>query len=161
LGDLADVLVDAVHGGASVGFVLPFDLEDATAYWRRVLRDVEAGAALLIGSFAGDRVDGTVQLRLEMPPNQPHRAEVAKLLVHRRARSRGLGEALLAAAEAEARRRGRTLLVLDTIAGSDAERLYRHTGWTLAGTVPDYALMPTGSEPRATAIFWKRLAHAD
>lgn len=139
--------------------MLPFDLEDATAYWRRVLRDVESGATLLLGA-AGDRVDGTVQLRLEMPPNQPHRAEVAKLLVHRRARRRGLGEVLLAAAEAEARRRRRTLLVLDTITGSEAERLYRRTGWTLAGAVPGYALMPTGSEPRATAIFWKRLAQA-
>ena len=158
LGELADVLVDAVQGGASVSFMLPFGRDDATGYWRRIAGDVETGAALLFGALAGDRLDGTVQIRLDLPPNQPHRAEIAKLLVHRRARRRGLGEALLAAAEAEARRRGRTLLVLDTIAGSDAERLYRRTGWSFTGTIPDYALMPEGGDPRPTAIFWKRLA---
>ena len=156
LDHLADILVDVVHGGASVSFMLPFTRDDALAYWRRVLGEVEAGDMLLLGALASGRLDGTVQLRLATPPNQPHRADIAKLLVHRRARRLGLGEALMAAVESEARRRGRTLLVLDTLVGGDAERLYRRAGWTLAGTIPDSALMPEGGAPRATAVFWKR-----
>ena len=158
LDHLADILVDVVHGGASVSFMLPFTRDDALAYWRRILAEVEAGDTVLLGAGGtADGLDGTVQLRLATPPNQPHRADVAKLLVHRRARRGGLGRALMAAVEAEARRRGRTLLVLDTLAGSEAEPLYQSAGWTAAGAIPRYALLPEGGEPQATVVFWKRL----
>jgi GNAT superfamily N-acetyltransferase len=102
-------------------------------------------------------VDGTAQLLLDTPPNQPHRAELAKMLVHRRARRRGLGRALFAAAEAEARRRGRTLLTFDTLAGTGAERLYLACGCTKVGEIPGYALLPGGGEPAATSVFFKEL----
>jgi GNAT superfamily N-acetyltransferase len=141
---LARVLVDCVEGGASVSFMLPLGLEHARAFWEKVGLGVEAGERAVLVAEDAEGICGTVQLILGLPDNQPHRADVAKMLVHRRARRRGVGEALLLAAEAEARRRGRTLLVLDTVTGSDASRLYERLGWIRSGDVPKYALWPGG-----------------
>lgn len=157
LDDLAEILVEAVRGGASVSFMLPFGRDDALAYWHRVLDHVEAGEVVLLGAFTGGRLDGTVQLHLATPPNQPHRAEVAKLLVHARARRGGLGSTLMAAVEAEALDLGRTLLTLDTLAENPAALLYAGRGYARAGEIPDYALLPDGRGPEATVVFWKRL----
>jgi len=133
----------------------PFTQHDAAAYFRRVVEEVARGEAVLLGARAGGRVVGTVQLGLALPPNQPHRADVRKMLVHRAARRRGIGATLMKHAEAEAKARGRTLLVLDTASG-DAERLYERNGWQRAGVIPDYALWPEGGFCDTT-FFWKRL----
>ncbi|MGG5812579.1 N-acetyltransferase family protein [Falsiroseomonas sp. CW058] len=154
---LADILTDCVAGGASVGFMWPLARARAEAFWRGVAEDVATGArVLLLAEEAGGGPVGTVQLVPAPQENQPHRAEIAKMLVHRRARGRGTGAALMRAAEAAARARGRTLLVLDTEAGSAADRLYRRLGWTHLGTVPRYALMPDGSACPA-AFFYRDL----
>ena len=153
---LAEILIDCVEGGASVSFMAPLSPEKAEAFWRRCASAVSSGDHLLLVACNGDRIDGTVQVVLSMPENQPHRAELAKMLVHRRARRQGIAQALLDAAEQAARYAGRTLLVLDTMTGSDAERLYHRTGWTLAGRIPDYALFPDGT-PGPTSIFFKRI----
>jgi GNAT superfamily N-acetyltransferase len=153
---LADVLVDCVEGGASVSFMLPFRHEEATAFFQGVARAIEHGSTVLLAARLHGRIVGTVQLGLAMPPNQPHRAEVKKLLVHRAARHRGIGAALMARLETEALARGRTLLVLDTAADS-AERLYARMGWVRVGIIPGYALLPDG-RPCDTVIFWKRLS---
>lgn len=154
---LADLLLDAVAGGASVSFMADFTRAQAVAYWQGIAAEVGAGrrALLLAGEAAG-----TAQLVLDTPPNQPHRAELAKMLVHRRARRRGLARALFAAAEAEARRRGRTLLTFDTMAGSGAERLYLSCGAVKVGEIPGYALFPGGGAPAATSVFYKVLREA-
>lgn len=156
LADLADVLVDCVAGGASVSFMPPFEHEDGKAFFTKIAGEVGRGeAALLVARVAG-RIVGTVQLGLATPPNQPHRADVRKLLVHRRARGRGIGMTLMSAAEDAARARGRTLLVLDTALAGAAERLYTRAGWTRVGVIPGYALFPDGS-PCDTVVFWKKL----
>ena len=153
---LADLLVDAVAGGASVGFVAPFGATDASDWWRSLAADITSGKLKLLVARERGRVVGTVQLRLAPLPNARHRAEVAKLLVHRDARRRGIARRLLAALDDVARREGRTLLVLDTISGSEADRLYRSLGWTPVGSVPNYAAMPNGSlEP--TTFFYREL----
>jgi len=142
---LAEVLMDCVEGDASVSFMHPLTPERALAFWRRVAQGVDAGErALLVAEDAGG-ICGTVQLILDLPENQPHRADVAKMLVHRRARRQGLGEALMRAAEATARDCGKRLLVLDTVTGGDGERLYRRCGWQRVGDIPKYALMPRGA----------------
>jgi GNAT superfamily N-acetyltransferase len=153
---LADLLVDCVEGGASVSFMHPLSHAKARAFWRRVADGVAAGERALLVAEDGDGIVGSVQLVLNLPENQPHRADVAKTLVHRRARRRGLGEALLLAAEDVARDCGRTLLVLDTVTGSDAERLYARLGWVRVGSIPGYALMPDG-EPCSTTYYYKTL----
>jgi GNAT superfamily N-acetyltransferase len=140
---LADVLIDCVEGGASVSFMLPLTRDRATAFWRRVAKDVVSGDRALIVAEDANGLCGTVQLVLGQPENQPHRADLSKMLVHRRARRQGLGAALMRAAEATARECGKTLLVLDT-ANPDAERLYERMGWTRVGVVPGYALLPQG-----------------
>jgi GNAT superfamily N-acetyltransferase len=140
---LAEVLHDCVHGGASVSFMLPFPMDEARAFWRGVAAGVLRGERALIVAEVDGTIRGTVQLLLAQPPNQPHRADLAKMLVHRAARRLGLGAALLRAAEAEARAEGRTLLVLDT-ASAEAERLYERGGWVPCGLVPGYALLPQG-----------------
>jgi GNAT superfamily N-acetyltransferase len=140
---LVDVLIDCVDGGASVSFMHPLSREKATAFWRRVAADVGAGRRLLYVASDATGIVGTVQVILDQPENQPHRADVAKMLVRRRARRRGLGEALMRAAEDGARTVGKTVLVLDT-ASDDAERVYRKLGWVCVGIVPDYALWPHG-----------------
>ena len=155
IGELADVLIDCVEGGASVSFMHPLSRERAMAFWRRVAQGVAAGERALL--VAGDEhgLCGTVQLVLEQPENQPHRAELSKMLVHRRARRHGLGAALMRAAEATARECGKTLLVLDT-ASADAERLYERLGWVRVGVIPDYALLPQGGLC-GTTVYYRNL----
>ncbi len=143
MGGLADVLVDCVEGGASVSFMHPLTRERAMAFWRDVARGVAAGERVLLVATDEQGVCGTVQVALGQPENQPHRADLTKMLVHRRARRRGLGGALLHAAEAAARECGKTLLVLDT-ANATAERLYTRAGWVRVGVIPGYALWPQG-----------------
>lgn len=141
---LADVLIDCVEGGASVSFMLPLSRERALAFWRKVAHGVKAGErALLVAEDAGG-ICGTVQLLLDVPENQPHRADLAKMLVHSRVRRQGLGAALMRAAEDMARECGRTLLVLDAVTDGDAYRLYSRLGWVKVGDVPKFALYPEG-----------------
>lgn len=157
---LADVLVDCVAGGASVGFMHPYDHGSATGFWEDVLRSAERGERIvLVAEAPGPHVVGTVQVVFAGPDNQPHRGDVSKVLVHREARRRGVGEALMAAAEAAALAAGRTLLVLDT-ASPDADRLYQRRGWQRVGDIPKFALWPGGGFV-ATTIFYKDLAPAD
>ena len=156
--ELAAVLVDCVDGGASVSFMLPMTDEKAMAFWRRVADGIAARQrALLVAEDADGRIVGTVQLVWDVPENQPHRADVAKLLVHRRARRRGVAEALMRALERTARDERKTMLVLDTVTGGDAERLYARLGWQRVGVIPDYALYPDG-RLCATTYFCKGLA---
>ncbi len=153
---LGDLLIDCVEGGASVSFMLPMSRAKADAYWQSIAAGVAQGERLLFTAEDADHtILGTVQIILAQPENQPHRGDLAKMLVHRRARRLGVGAALLTAAEAGAYRAGKTLLVLDT-ANPDAERLYRRHGWQYCGQIPDYALMPDGP-PCATTIFYKML----
>src|SRR5215475_1847287 len=154
--ELADVLIDCVEGGASVSFMHPLSRDRAVAFWRGVARGAAAGERALLVADDARGLCGTVQLVLAQPENQPHRADLSKMLVHRRARRRGLGAALMRAAEDTARASGRSLLVLDT-ASPDAERLYARLGWRLSGVIPRYALLPTG-EPCATSYFYRDLA---
>ena len=150
---LAGVLVDCVEGGASVSFMHPLSRDAAVRFWRRVARGVAAGErALLVAEYA-EGLCGTVQLILDQPENQPHRADLAKMLVHRRARRQGLGAALIRAAEATARDCGKTLLVLDAVTGGDAARLYERLGWTKVGDIPGYALLPKGGLCSTTVYY--------
>lgn len=153
---LADVLVDCVEGGASVSFMHPLTHERAVAFWRHVAHGVAAGQRALLVAEDEEGICGTVQLVLDVPENQPHRADLAKMLVHRRARRQGLGAALMHAAESMAGACGRTLLVLDAVTGGDAERLYTNLGWERVGVIPEYALMPNGAPCDAT-VFYRRL----
>jgi len=155
--ELAQVLVDCVEGGASVSFMAPMTADKARAFWRHVADGVARSERALLAACNGDdRVVGTVQLVLSLPENQPHRADVAKLLVHRRGRRRGVAQRLMEAIEATARDEGKTLLVLDTVTGGDAEQLYTRLGWQRVGVIPDYALMPDGA-PCSTTVFFKKL----
>jgi GNAT superfamily N-acetyltransferase len=154
LDELAAVLADCVAGGASVSYMAPFTQEQAREAFAAWADDVERDARLLLAAFLDGTVVGTVQLVFATPPNQPHRADVAKLLVHRSARRRGLARLLMEHAEREARAEGKTLLVLDTVTGDDAERLYTRLGWTRVGVIPNYALYPDG-RPCDTTVFWK------
>jgi GNAT superfamily N-acetyltransferase len=156
LDGLAAVLADCVAGGASVSYMDPFTRDDARAAFAGFARDVDAGNRLLLAAFDGETVVGTVQVLLSFPPNQPHRGEIAKLLVHRLARKRGVAQELMARAEQEARTEGKTLLVLDTVTGDPAERLYTRLGWTRVGVIPGYALYPDG-RPCDTTVFWKAI----
>lgn len=151
---LAAVLADCVAGGASVSYMAPFSEEQAREAFAAWADEVERNRRLLLAAFLGDTIVGTVQVVFATPPNQPHRADVAKLLVHRAARRRGVAQLLMEHAEAEARSEGRTLLVLDTVTGDDAERLYTRLGWTRVGVIPNYALYPDG-RPCDTTVFWK------
>ena len=153
---LAAVLADVVAGGASVSYMAPFSHEDARGAFEGFAAEVEQGRRLLLAAFADGDLVGTVQVILALPPNQPHRAEIAKLLVHRAARGRGLARSLMERAEAEARAEGKTLLVLDTVTGDAAERLYEQLGWYRVGVIPGYALYPDG-RPCDTTVFWKSL----
>jgi len=155
---LAAVLVDCVAGGASVSFMHPLAESKAQSFWMEVARGVERGErALIVAEDESGEIAGTVQLILAQPENQPHRADLAKMLVHRRARRRGLGQALLAAAESLALARGKSLLVLDTVSGGDAARMYARAGWQRCGEIPGYALMPDG-RPCPTTVYFKTLA---
>jgi len=163
---LADVLIDCVEGGASVSFMLPLARETALRFWRSVLDGVVRGERVLLvadavaeatNGSASARIVGTVQLVTAQPDNQPHRADVAKMLVHRAARRSGVAGQLLAALDAAAIAEGKTVLVLDTVTGGDAERLYQRAGWTMVGSIPNYALMPDGAYC-ATTFFHKQLS---
>lgn len=154
---LADVLIDCVEGGASVGFMLPLSRERAIAFWRRVARGVAEGERAILIAEDEHGICGTVQLQLDLPDNQPHRADLMKMLVHRRARRRGLGEQLMRGAESLAKDCGRTLLVLDAVADGDAARLYTRLGWVRVGDIPNYALFPDGRFC-ATTYFYRDLA---
>ena len=151
---LAAVLHDCVDGGASVSYMAPFSHEQARAAFEGFAADAERGGRLILAAFADGELVGTVQLILATPPNQPHRGDIAKLLVRRSARRRGIARLLMEQAEAEARAESRSLLVLDTVTGDPAERLYARLGWTKVGVIPGYALYPDG-RPCDTTVFWK------
>ncbi len=153
---LAGVLIDCVDGGASVSFMLPLPRNRAVEFWRRIALGVAAGERALLVAEDAEGVCGTVQLVLEQPENQPHRADLSKMLVHSRARRRGVGAALMRAAEKTARECGKSLLVLDTVTGGDAERLYEQLDWVRVGVIPGYALMPRG-ERCDTTVFYRDL----
>ena len=158
LNGLAAVLHAAVHAGASVSFVLPFSLADARAFWRdKVQPGVEDGQRVVLLARSEGEIVGTVQLILDTPPNQPHRAEVAKLLVLPDARRRGIGRALMSAIEDVARRERRTLITLDTRTGDMAEPLYLSMGYVTAGIIPRYAIDPHGQRFDPTTILYKEL----
>jgi ribosomal protein S18 acetylase RimI-like enzyme len=152
---LVDVLVDCVDGGASVSFMLPMTRDKALAFWRKVAESVERGERVLLVAQDAQGIVGSVQVIVDQPENQPHRADVAKMLVHRRARRRGAGAALMRAAEDAARAAGKTLLVLDT-ADDTAARLYARLGWQAVGVIPRYALLPAGGDC-ATTYFYREL----
>jgi ribosomal protein S18 acetylase RimI-like enzyme len=156
IAELAEVLIDCVEGGASISFMLPLEREPAMAFWASVASAVASGERALLVAEDAVGICGTVQLVLALPENQPHRADVSKVLVHRRARRQGLGAALMRAAEATARDCGRDLLVLDTMTGGDAQRLYERLGWVRVGDVPRFALMPTG-EFCSTTYYYRDL----
>jgi GNAT superfamily N-acetyltransferase len=151
---LAGVLADCVAGGASVGYMEPFSHADARAVYEDYVRDAEQGRRIILGAFVNDELVGTAQLVLAVPPNQPHRAEVARVLVHRAARRRGIAQRLMEQLEQEARAAGKTLLVLDAVTGGDAARLYERIGWNTVGVIPGYALYPDG-RVCDTTVFWK------
>lgn len=153
---LAEVLLDCVNGGASVSFMRPMSRETAIAFWRGVAEGVAVGKRALLVAEDVHGICGTVQLIVDMPENQPHRAELCKMLVHHRARRRGLGEALMRAAEAMALDCGRTLLVLDAVTGGDAARLYARLGWVRVGEIPGFALLPDGGLC-STTYFYRTL----
>lgn len=153
---LGAVLADCVAGNASVSFLAPMDVVRASAFFRDLAPDVAAGRRVVLVAEDARGICGTAQLILDLPENQPHRADVAKVLVHRRARGRGIGAALMRAIEDEARAAGRWLLVLDTVPGTASDRLYRRLGWTPVGEIPDYALNPDGTRV-PTMLFYRRL----
>lgn len=154
---LSEILQDAVDSGASVSFVAPLSEEIFNHYWDGVERELLAGTTILLGGFWNNELRGTVQLDLAKPPNQPHRCDIRKLLVHRSARGQGIGRALMLVAEREAVEAGRTLLTLDTQTGSAAESLYRKLGYVSAGVIPEYALDGFGERFISTTIFYKQL----
>ena len=154
--EFADLLIDCVAGGASIGFLPPLAIPDALAYWHGVAQAIETGHRVLLAATEEGRLTGTVQLDLPGMPNGRHRAEVMKLLVHTRARRQGIGAKLMDRVEISAREHGRSLLVLDTKTGDTAELLYRKLGWHCAGTIPGYALDTRGI-PHSTTIFYRRI----
>lgn len=155
--ELCDVLENCVQGGASVSFMLPFGREKSQAFWQNIAQSVKRGERLLlVDELEGEGIVGTVQLILDQPENQPHRADVAKLLVHDRARRIGVAGRLMNALETAARDNGKSVLVLDTSTGSGAETFYVNAGWEKVGEIPRYALMPDG-EMTGTSVFYKFL----
>lgn len=160
LDQLAELLIDCVEGGASVSFMQPLEREQSLAFWTSIASAVANGERALLVAEDDQGICGTAQLVLALPPNQPHRADVSKVLVHRRARRRGVGAALMRAAEETARECGRDLLVLDTVTGGDAQRLYERLGWIRVGDIPRFALMPTG-EFCSTTYYYRDLTSVD
>lgn len=155
---LSDILTCCVQAGASVGFILPFDQDAAASFWQgQVFPAVQRGEALLFGAFQRDSLVGTVQLRPAMPANQPHRADVGKLLVHPQARRAGIGRALMTALEAEACRLQKRLLLLDTRSGDPSQHLYESLGYRVAGSVPGFCLHPNGEAFESTTYLYKTL----
>lgn len=156
LSALAEVLMDCVKGGASVSFMATFTKAEAEAFFEHVIIGVDKAERILLAAFDGSKLVGTVQVLLATPPNQPHRADVAKLLVARSARGQCAARQLMAHAEMASRQMGKTLLVLDTATGGAAESLYASLGWTRVGIIPKYALYPDGTWCDTT-IFWKQI----
>lgn len=156
---LASLLVDAVNAGAAVSFRAPLTPESAASWWRNTLRNSDRRAVFLVARDA-EGIAGTVQMQPAWAPNQPHRGDVAKLIVAARCQRAGVASRLMAAVEADAAREGFTLLVLDTKRGDPAEHLYRKLGWMTAGAIPGYALDADGT-PHDTVIFYKQLPRAD
>jgi GNAT superfamily N-acetyltransferase len=156
LAQLSSVLLDCVQGGASVGFMQPLSLDQAFAFWQRVAANVTSGERALLVARDAVSIVGTVQLVLDQPDNQTHRADLCKMLVHRRGRRQGVGAALMHGAVDLARVCDKQLLVLDTATGSDAERLYTRLGWQRVGVIPDYAHWPEGGLC-GTTVFYKAL----
>jgi len=156
LSGLAAVLVDCVEGGASVSFMPPFPQSAGEEFFSKVISSLEAKERILLAAFDDSQVVGTVQIVTALPPNQPHRAEIAKLLVHRSARGQGVARQLMIEAERQALLAGKTLLVLDTVTGGPAEQLYLKLDWVKAGIIPNFALFPDG-RLTATTILWKSL----
>ena len=156
IAQLADVLIDCVEGGASISFMLPFPRARALEFWRKIASDVEVGSRRLFIAEDETGICGTVQLNYDLPENQPHRADLCKMLVHRRARRRGVGEALMRAAQIAAQADGKTLLVLDAVTDGDAARLYQRLGWVRVGDIPNFALYPDG-RPVGTTYYYRAL----
>ena len=154
---LSDLLIEAVAHGGSVSFMHPLPLEMANAFWEGSLSAAARGERIVLGALDGDVLVGTVTLLLDLPPNQPHRAEIAKMMTKLSHRNRGIATALMGAAERMAIERGRTLLVLDTAVDDGASSLYEGLGFNLTGIIPDYALKPHGGLT-GTMIYWKRIA---
>jgi GNAT superfamily N-acetyltransferase len=156
LSALAEVLLDCVEGGASVSFMASLSRAEAESFFENVLEGVQKADRILLAAFLDSKLVGTVQILVSMPPNQPHRADIAKLLVLRSARGKGIGRRLMEHAEDVSRLAGKTLLVLDTATGDQAEALYVRLGWTRLGVIPGYAMYPDGRWGD-TSFFWKRL----
>ncbi len=156
---LSEILIEAVAGGGSVSFMHPLAPDAAEAFWKESLAAADRGSRIVLGAFDGQFLVGTVTLLLDLPPNQPHRAEIAKMMTRISHRGRGVARALMAAAESMAISRGRTLLVLDTAVDDGASGLYERMGFTLTGIIPDFALMPHGGLT-GTMIYWKRIGEA-
>ncbi len=156
---LSELLVETVANGGSVSFMHPLAPEVANAFWRDALASAARGERIVLGAFDGESLIATVTLLLSLPPNQPHRAEIAKMMTCLSHRHRGAATALMRAAEAMAIERGRTLLVLDTAVEDGASKLYERLGFQLTGVIPDYALKPHGGLT-GTMIYWKRIAEA-
>jgi ribosomal protein S18 acetylase RimI-like enzyme len=152
---LSEILIEAVANGGSVSFMHPLAQEAADGFWRDSLAAADRGERIVLGAFDGETLIGTVTLLLSLPPNQPHRAEIAKMMTRISHRGRGVAKALMGAAERMAVERGRTLLVLDTASDGGASRLYESLGFQLSGIIPDYALKPHGGLT-GTLIYWKR-----
>ena len=154
---LGDMLHDSVHAGADIGFILPFSRDDAAAFWRnRIKPAVDAGTCRVLVARCGGRIVGTVQIDLGTPANQPHRAEVKKLMVHPNARRSGIARALMLAIEEQAREAGRTLLTLDT-ASEAAEKLYLSLGYVLVGVIPGFSRRPHSPELEHTTVLYKNI----
>lgn len=153
---LSDILIETVGLGASVGFLAPLSLDEAVAFWGRIGEALKGGERLMWGAWEGETLVGTVQIVVGMPGNQQHRIDLVKLMTRPSARGGGIGAALTLAAEAEATRLGKTLVVLDTVAGNPAQRLYERLGYRAAGVIPDYARSSAGPL-EATCLMYKRL----
>ncbi len=160
INELSTLLSECVEDGASIGFMSPFQPVDAAAYWFDIAKAVGRGEVLLLVARLNGHIEGTVQLDMGTPPNQPHRANLRKLMVRPKARGNGLSRVLMDAAELAASSAGRHLLVLDTATGEPAEAIYERLGWARAGTIPNYALFPDG-RPCATTFFYKQLDMAE
>lgn len=153
---LSALLVETVASGGSVSFMHPLSLQDAGAFWRKALADADAGGRIVFGAFAGETLVGTVTLLLDLPPNQPHRGEIAKMMTALAHRGRGVASRLMRAAEAAAAEHGRTILTLDTASDEGAAGLYEKLGWTRCGEIPDYAFKPHGGLT-GTILYFRRL----
>lgn len=159
---LAEILWACVQAGASVSFVLPFSRQDAARFWSdQIFPAVQRGDTILFGAFVDGELQGTAQLVVSQPPNQQHRADVAKLLVHPKARRGGMGRTLMQALEAQARHQDKTLLVLDTRSGDPSQHLYESLGYQVAGTIPGYCRSPSADVFEATTYLFKPLLPVD